>query len=63
MKRRHHLYMLSVFPIVFFLDTTYDDPDHARHAVRAAIEIEALCRERTFAGVALPTRIGINTFH
>jgi adenylate cyclase len=38
------------------------DPQHARHAVEAAIEIVGLCASRTFGdGHALAVRIGINT--
>jgi adenylate cyclase len=38
-----------------------DDPDHALNAVRTAIAIEELARTRTFNGVTLKTRCGINT--
>ncbi len=38
-----------------------EDPDHARNAVRTALEIEETARTRTFNGVALKTRCGINT--
>ncbi len=38
-----------------------DDPDHARNAVRTALEIEEVARTRTFNGVSLRTRCGINT--
>lgn len=38
-----------------------DDPQHADRAVRAAIEVQAAISQRTFAGVALRTRIGIAT--
>lgn len=38
-----------------------DDPDHALNAVRTALEIEAAARTRTFNGVSLKTRCGINT--
>jgi adenylate cyclase len=39
-----------------------DDPDHAANAVRAALEIQELLADRVFAGgIALTTRIGINT--
>ncbi|MDA0367775.1 MAG: adenylate/guanylate cyclase domain-containing protein [Proteobacteria bacterium] len=38
------------------------DPDHAANAVRAALEIERQLNGRTFgAGLAMRTRIGINT--
>jgi class 3 adenylate cyclase len=38
------------------------DPEHARNAVRAAMDIEALLCQCQFAGgTYLPTRIGINT--
>jgi class 3 adenylate cyclase len=38
-----------------------DDPDHADNAVRAALAIQEATRGRTFAGVPLRTRAGINT--
>ncbi len=38
-----------------------DDPDHAQNAVRTAIAIEEVARTRTFNGVMLKTRCGINT--
>jgi adenylate cyclase len=38
-----------------------EDPEHADKAVKVAQEIQQLSRERTFAGVRLQTRIGINT--
>ncbi len=38
-----------------------EDPDHARNAVRTAIEIEKTARTRLFNGVSLKTRCGINT--
>ena len=37
------------------------DPQHADHAVRAALEIQEVLKEKTFAGITLRTRIGINT--
>lgn len=37
------------------------DSQHADHAVNAALEIQELLKGTTFAGVALRTRIGINT--
>jgi adenylate cyclase len=37
------------------------DPRHADSAVRAAMEMQQALRGRTFAGVRLHTRIGINT--
>ena len=37
------------------------DPDHADRAVQAAIEINEITESRTFAGIKLPTRIGIDT--
>jgi class 3 adenylate cyclase len=37
------------------------DPHHADKALQAATEIQELLRDREFAGVALPTRIGINS--
>jgi len=36
-------------------------PDHAAHAVEAALEIERLLASRSFGGVTLRSRIGINT--
>ena len=43
-------------------NTVRDDPDHAAKAVRTAIEIEQLTRERLFGGaVRMRTRCGINT--
>ncbi len=38
-----------------------DDPDHARNAIRTALEIEETARTRTFNGATLKTRCGINT--
>lgn len=38
-----------------------EDPKHAENAVKAAMEIQELLEGRTFAGVELRTRIGINT--
>jgi adenylate cyclase len=39
-----------------------DDPNHASHAVRAALEIQDILRGRVFSsGIHLSTRIGINT--
>ncbi len=37
------------------------DSQHADHAVSAALEIQKLLKGRTFAGIPLRTRIGINT--
>ena len=37
------------------------DPDHAANAVRAAIEMQAATRRRTFAGQRVGNRIGVNT--
>jgi class 3 adenylate cyclase len=37
------------------------DPEHASNALRAACDIRALTRERTFEGVSLGVRIGIST--
>jgi adenylate cyclase len=43
-------------------NTVRDDPDHAAKAVRTAIEIERLTRERLFGGaLRMRTRCGINT--
>ena len=38
-----------------------EDPEHADKAVKVAIEIQQAAKGRLFAGVALHTRIGINT--
>lgn len=38
-----------------------DDPDHAQNAIRTAIAIEEVARTRTFNGVMLKTRCGVNT--
>ncbi len=38
-----------------------DDPEHAMNAVRTALAIQKVANERTFNGVRLPTRCGINT--
>jgi len=38
-----------------------EDPRHADRAVRAALEIQQISEDRTFAGVSLRTRIGINS--
>jgi len=38
-----------------------DDPDHARNAIRTALEIEEVARTQTFNGAVLKTRCGINT--
>jgi class 3 adenylate cyclase/CheY-like chemotaxis protein len=37
------------------------NPQHADHAVQAALEIQQNTRDKTFAGISLRTRIGINT--
>ena len=37
------------------------DPNHADRAVQAALEINEITESRTFAGIKLPTRIGIDT--
>jgi class 3 adenylate cyclase len=37
------------------------DSRHADHAVSAALEIQEVLKEKTFAGISLRTRIGINT--
>ncbi len=43
-------------------NTVRDDPDHAAKAVRAALELQELTRERLFGGaVRMRTRCGINT--
>ncbi len=38
-----------------------EDPHHADEAVKTACEIQEIIKNRTFAGVSLRTRIGINT--
>ncbi len=38
-----------------------DDPDHAVHAVRAALEIHEVVNIEKFAGITLKNRVGINT--
>ncbi len=39
-----------------------DDADHATHALRAAVGIQAVLADRRFGpGIAMPTRCGINT--
>ena len=38
-----------------------EDPHHADEAVKTACEIQEAAKNRTFAGVSLRTRIGINT--
>ncbi len=38
-----------------------EDPDHAANAVKAAVGMQEAMRDRTFAGVRLRSRIGINT--
>jgi len=38
-----------------------EDPRHADNAVRAAMDMQEVSREASFAGVRLRTRIGINT--
>jgi class 3 adenylate cyclase/GAF domain-containing protein len=38
-----------------------EDPHHADEAVKTACEIQEIVKNRTFAGVSLRTRIGINT--
>ncbi len=38
-----------------------EDPNHAQHAVQAAVEIQAALQGRLFEGVTLDTRIGVNT--
>ena len=38
------------------------DPEHASNAVRAALEIQAVLEDRSFAdGIAFNTRVGVNT--
>lgn len=37
------------------------DPDHADQAMQAALEINEITENQTFAGIQLPTRIGIDT--
>ena len=38
-----------------------EDPRHAEMAVKSALEIQQVLKGRTFAGIELRTRIGINT--
>lgn len=38
-----------------------EDPEHADHALQAALEISALTETKTFSGISLRTRIGIAT--
>jgi class 3 adenylate cyclase len=38
-----------------------EDPHHADEAVKTACEIQEVVKNRTFAGISLRTRIGINT--
>lgn len=38
-----------------------EDPNHADNAVKAAAAIQSVVTDKTFAGVSLRTRIGINT--
>ncbi|MDH3714507.1 MAG: HAMP domain-containing protein [Gammaproteobacteria bacterium] len=38
-----------------------DDAEHGLHAVRAALEINEVVKQQTFAGITLNIRIGINT--
>jgi class 3 adenylate cyclase len=38
-----------------------ENPDHAQNAVKAAIEMQEVSSGRTFAGMPLHTRIGVNT--
>ncbi|MEL7470542.1 MAG: adenylate/guanylate cyclase domain-containing protein [Pseudomonadota bacterium] len=37
------------------------DPDHADKAIQTALEINEITENQTFAGIKLPTRIGIDT--
>ena len=47
--------------VMVLFNAPIDDPDHAFHAVEAGLEIDRLCREGSFSGRKLITRIGINT--
>ncbi|MFH0994648.1 MAG: adenylate/guanylate cyclase domain-containing protein [Pseudomonadota bacterium] len=47
--------------VMALFNAPIDDPDHAFHAVEAGLEIDRLCREGSFSGRKLITRIGINT--
>ena len=38
-----------------------EDPQHADNAIKAALDIQRIMKEKTFAGIELRTRIGINT--
>jgi adenylate cyclase len=42
-------------------NTVKDDPEHAANAVRTAIAIQEATRERSFGGVRMRTRCGLNT--
>lgn len=47
--------------ILVTFNVPIDDPDHADHAVAAALDMLAIVEGRTFADVALRIRIGITT--
>lgn len=47
--------------VVALFNVPLSDPDHADKAVRAALEINQITENRTFAGVQMSTRIGVDT--
>lgn len=47
--------------VMALFNVPISDPDHADRAVQAALEINEITENQTFAGIALPTRIGIDT--
>lgn len=47
--------------VLAVFNTPVEDPDHARHAVRAAIRILQTIKKQTFGGQQLACRIGLNT--
>ncbi len=63
--RRHNGVVNSFLGDALFasFNVPIEDPDHAANAIRAAEEMQALLRDRTFGpdGIRLDTRIGINT--
>ena len=63
--RRHNGVVNSFLGDALFasFNVPIEDPDHAANAIRAAEEMQALLKDRTFGGdgIRLDTRIGINT--
>lgn len=63
--RRHNGVVNSFLGDALFasFNVPIEDPDHAANAIRAAQEMQALLKDRTFGGdgIRLDTRIGINT--